>query len=732
MAGNAILVFSIALQAVAAGLAILLIRITKHRLAWSLVASAFALMAVRRAITFYDVALAGSPQHFNFRTELVALTISALLAAGMVAIVGFVRSLQRRQDQLREQERTLAEAQRISRVGSWEWDIGTDGVRWSDEHFRIFGYEPGAIRPSHSAFLDRVHPDDRDSVEREIDTARAERRPYDIEFRIVRPDGAMRTVNARGATILDKAGAPQRMLGTVQDISERRRAEALVTRLGRIVEDSVNEVYVFDAQSLRFIQVNRGARGNLGYSEEELRALTPVDLKPEFTRESFEDMLQPLREGTQKFLIFQTVHRRKDGTTYDVEVRLQLSHAENPPVFVAIIQDISDRLAMEEQLRHSQKMEAVGQLTGGVAHDFNNLLAVILGNLDALEEKVRDKPDLYALVRPAIRAVERGTALTARLLAFSRKQALRPRAVNLNDLMTNMVELLRRTLGATIAIEAMSGKDLWPCEVDPVQLENALLNLAVNARDAMPEGGKLTIETANVRLDDEYAAAQAEVIPGNYVVLAVSDTGAGMPPQVLKHVFEPFFTTKEVGKGTGLGLSMVYGFVKQSGGHVTIYSEPGKGTTVRIYLPRTRRVEAYIPPAEHAATDYRARDETILIVEDDPEVRSLAVMLLRELGYEVLDAGQGAAALAHLAENPRINLLLTDMVLPGEFSGATLAEEVRRRYPWIKVVYMSGYTEKAASRGGQLGSGEILLQKPFRRLELARTLRQALDEGRLP
>ena len=715
------------MQAVAAGLALYLIRITKHPLAWSLVAAALVLMTVRRAHTFYSITVTGLPMRFDPTTEYIALAISALLAGGMIAIASFVHTLQRSSEKLSEKEAALREAQQIVGVGNWDWNVSRNEVWWSDELFRILGYEPGAFIPSHQSLLDHVHPDDRQFVQRAIDAAYEAGRQYDVEFRVVLPNGHARIVHGRGAAIAGPSGRFERMHGTIQDITEVKRAAVQATRLGRIVEDSINEVYVFDATTLCFLEVNRGARQNLGYSNEELAKLTPVDIKPDFTRDSFETLIQPLRKEERKQLIFQTVHERKDGTTYDVEVRLQLSRAENPPVFVAIIQDITERLAVEEQLRQAQKMEAVGQLTGGIAHDFNNLLAIVLGNLEVAEERIKADSSIGELLRSARRAVERGALLTQRLLAFSRKQKLNPRVIDLNTIVSSMAELLQRTLGEGVFVETDCQPGLWPCEVDPAQLENALLNLAINARDAMPNGGKLIIETANAELTDEYAAAQADVTLGDYVVISVGDTGAGISQADLKHVFEPFFSTKEPGKGTGLGLSMVYGFVKQSGGHVTIYSEVGKGSTVRLYLPRTSGEPTAPEVVQRSTENLKARGETVLVVEDDADVRTLVTVLLKDLGYDVIEADGAPAALANLMGQARIHLLLTDMVLPGEFSGSMLAAEARKLRSGLRILFMSGYTERSVIGRGQLGPTDIILQKPFHRLEFARKLRKVLD-----
>jgi signal transduction histidine kinase/ActR/RegA family two-component response regulator len=388
-----------------------------------------------------------------------------------------------------------------------------------------------------------------------------------------------------------------------------------------------------------------------------------------------------------------------------------------------ITQDITEQKRAEEQLRQAQKMEAVGQLTAGVAHDFNNMLAVIWGNAELLGDKLgQNDRNLIALFR----ATERAADLTQHLLAFSRKQVLSPEIINANNLIADTTGLLHRILEEHIEIQTVTAAGLWNCEIDPSQLENALVNLAINARDAMPGGGKLTIETVNARLDDDYAAAQADVKPGQYVMLAVTDTGTGMPPEVRERAFEPFFTTKAVGDGSGLGLSMVYGFVKQSGGHVTIYSEQGEGTTIKLYLPRstgTATVERR-PVTDEVPV---ARGETVLVVEDDSNVRILAVALLNSLGYRTLAAANGAAALDQLETTTGVNLLLTDVVMPGGMNGRELAAEIARRDLGIKVLYMSGYTENAVAHHGRLDADAELLQKPFRRADLARAVRKVLD-----
>jgi PAS domain S-box-containing protein len=385
--------------------------------------------------------------------------------------------------------------------------------------------------------------------------------------------------------------------------------------------------------------------------------------------------------------------------------------------------DVTALREAEARLHQAQKMDAVGQLTGGVAHDFNNLLTVIIGALDLDPQRI--PAEMRPSIEQALRAAERGAALTHRLLAFSRQQMLVARSVDFNRLIGDMDELLRRTLGEHVEIELKLADDLWPALADSGQLENSLLNLAINARDAMPEGGKLTIETRNVHLDEDYASNNAEVTPGDYVMLAVTDTGIGMPEDVLAHVFEPFFTTKEVGKGTGLGLSMIYGFAKQSGGHAKIYSEVGHGTTVRLYLPRLTN-EAKSEPAA-VTSPRKGGGETILVVEDNPDVRRLVVRQLRDLGYDVIEAANGPQALQILDGGAPIDLLFTDVVMPGGMTGRQLAEAAKTRRPGLKTLFTSGYTEDSILRLGKLDPGVRLLSKPYRKHELATRIREALD-----
>ena len=421
--------------------------------------------------------------------------------------------------------------------------------------------------------------------------------------------------------------------------------------------------------------------------------------------------------------------RRRDGTAFPVERHLNaIVDARGEVIGLrGIVIDVSRRKLLEAQLQQAQKMEAVGQLSGGIAHDFNNILAVILANIEALEEEENLDAPLAERLRRIGRAVERATELTRQLLAFSRKQPLRPQPTDLNELVADTGKLLHRTLGEQVEIVLALADELWTVDIDRAQLESALVNLCINARDAMPKGGRLLLETATATLDGDYVALNRDAVAGDYTMLAVADTGSGMPPDVLARVFEPFFTTKKASKGTGLGLSMVYGFVRQSKGHIRIDSAVGRGTTVKIYLPR--RDGGVVQKAQAPRNvPLPGGTERVLVVEDDAQVRAGVVQQLRSLGYTMSEAADGSAGVAAFesAAEP-FDLLLTDIVMPGPLNGKALAEEVARRWPATKIVFMSGYTENAFARAGRLDAGTLLLSKPFRRSELAQIVRQALD-----
>ena len=815
------------------------------------------------------------------------------------------------------------------------------------------------------------------------------RRPFrDFHYNVRDNQGRTHYRRVSGKPIFDDAGTFKGYRGTVAGVTQSIETELLATQLGRIIEETLNEIYVIDTASSHFILVNRGGRENLGYSMEELRHMTPANIWTGITPEILAEKFRELEAEDRSNPVLELSHRRKDGTTYDVEVHLQrVVVGQTPPVYVAIVLDISrrkkinaelaakslllqttldtmahgicvydanlrlaayndkyielmdfapsfirlggkledhlrdcarreifgrgepealvaerirlarnalsdrrvywrpdgivivshhrpmpgggfvttfqditqrqtteealqrssmelqdirasfeaaikasrqilydwntrddsvkwdgetdlilgytakelealpdwmemihpeDRRAFvrqraqavmaqdvfsleyrvahkdgryipvvdrgvflhgtkggakrivgfisdvsaqkttEEALRQSDKLLAVGQLTGGIAHDFNNLLAIILGNLELLNEDLGSDSTHERHIQTALTAAHRGAALTQRLLAFARKQPLQPRLTMVNQLVGEMSDLLQRSLDPSISLEMVLADDLWPTTIDPSGLENALLNLALNARDAMPKGGKLVIETANVRLDPDYVAPHRDVLPGDYVMLSVSDTGQGMAPEVRDRAFEPFFTTKEVGRGSGLGLPMVYGFVKQSHGHVQIYSEVGYGTSVKVYLPRDESESPTVTEEISSAAEGKGGGERVLVVEDNEEVRSLTNLVLNGLGYRTILAADAQAALDVLATTPDIDVLFTDVVLPGGTNGFELAQRARAISPHLKVLYTSGYTNNAIQQSGVADDTVVLIAKPYRKADLAMKMRQVL------
>ena len=413
----------------------------------------------------------------------------------------------------------------------------------------------------------------------------------------------------------------------------------------------------------------------------------------------------------------------------ELEARVSERTAELLATNQRLLNEAQSRAVAEAQVRQMQKMEAVGQLTGGIAHDFNNMLAIIVGSLDMAKKYAQRDPEKAAkAVEHALEGANRAAELTARLLAFSRQQPLDPRSLDVNKLVGSMSELLTRTLGGNVRLETVLAGGLWRMFADPPQLESAIINLCVNGRDAMPNGGKITLETMNAHLDDAYAAAHSEVRPGQYVAIAVSDTGAGMPPDVLARAFDPFFTTKKPGQGTGLGLSQVYGFAKQSGGHVKIYSEVGQGTTVKLYLPRYAGEDVAdlpAPPPDRLLNG--SASEVILVVEDEDRVRHMSVQLLRDLGYTVISAHDAKHALAIVESNATFNLLFTDVVMP-DMNGKELADRIREQRPKLKVLYTTGYTRNAVIHNGMLDRDVSFLPKPFTIQQLASKVRQVLDQ----
>jgi PAS domain S-box-containing protein len=523
-------------------------------------------------------------------------------------------------------------------------------------------------------------------------------------------------------------------VGIIHDLTERERAERALresaARLHAVVDTAVDGVILIDARG-HVMMFNPACEKLFKYRADEVIGQNVKMLMPTSYRSEHDTYVRNfLQTGERKIIGIgrEVVGECKDGSTFPMDLSVGEARQDGESIFVGIIHDLTSRKRTEEQLVQAQKMETVGQLSGGIAHDFNNLLTVIVGNSEFLGEQLKARRDLQLLADDIGRAGERGAELTQRLLAFSRRQTLRPVETDCNKLVDSMHKLLRRTLREDIEIKTDFDPELRPAFADPAQLESAILNLALNAQDAMSGGGRLSITTANAALDAQYHTVHPEVRPGQYVLVAITDNGEGMQKTVLDRVFEPFFTTKEVGKGSGLGLSMVYGFVKQSNGHVSIYSEPGLGTTVRIYLPALseRTEEVRIEPCADQDIPPGGR-ETVLVVEDDPFVRSYAIMSLESLGFRVTAAVDGNEALQKLGTDTHIDILFTDVVMPGGVNGWELADRARKARPNLRVLLTSGYALETLAVHTQLRDGLVILTKPYRKAELARRLRDVLN-----
>ena len=516
-----------------------------------------------------------------------------------------------------------------------------------------------------------------------------------------------------------------------QDVSEVKAAETELAgreaHLRSILATVPEAMIIIDEQGI-VTSFSATAAALFGYRPEEVVGRNVRMLMPEPYRAEHDGYLSDyLRTGEARIIGYGRLVQAvtKDGTVFPIELSVGEACANGRRIFTGFVRDLTSRQKMEQELRQSQKMEAVGQLTGGIAHDFNNILTAIIANLELLAPEIGD-PDQRELVDEAHGAAQDGAKLAAQLLAFGRRQPLNPQPTNVGELISNFAGLLRRTLGETIALEIAAPPSPPPTVVDAAQLQNALLNLTINARDAMPRGGRLSIEVSPARLDADYAQMYPEVRTGRYVLVAISDTGVGMSEAVRRRAFEPFFTTKPTGAGTGLGLSMVYGFVKQSGGHIQIYSELGHGTSVRVFLPVADAAAAAEQEKGMQAPELPKGSETILLVEDDPRLRRVLSRRLRSLGYQVFEAENGAAALAELAELPEVALLFTDMVMPGGMTGLELAEAALAIKPSLKILFTSGYAEPAIARLGQQKGA--WLKKPYTAEELAETIREVLRE----
>jgi PAS domain S-box-containing protein len=625
----------------------------------------------------------------------------------------------------------LSEAQRLANLGSWSWDIVANRISWSDQLFDIYGLNRAQFGETINDFLAYIHPDDRTQVGASIGAALKSGTSFGHEERIIRPDGSIRHLQSVGEVVRDENGAALRMLGVCLDVTERKQAESALRESEqnyRFLLKGVRDyaIYMLDTEG-HVRSWSDSAQRIKGYGTDEIIGRhMGVFLPPEAraARMAGEILVIAAREGQfegESWLL------RKDGSRFYASIVMDAVRNDAGELvgFAQLVRDVTQqheaKLALDEardQMAQAQKMEALGQLTGGIAHDFNNLLMIVSGYAQILQSRLGEAKDLQAV--QAIRAAaDRGERLTRQLLAFSRRQQLMPVVVDLKARIEAVRDMLGASLRGNIELVVDVEENIWPVMVDQGELELALVNIGVNARDAMPDGGRITLSARNVVLKPGSAAGPLE---GDFVALAVIDTGAGIAPELLERVFEPFFTTKPVGKGTGLGLSQVHGFANQSGGAVTANSEPGKGTVVTIYLPRS----AAASPAEAGEGAKSGADQdqgTVMVVEDSRDVAEVTSTLLEQLGYRVVRAENAAEALRHLQQGIEVDLLFSDIVMPGQMDGIALAQTCKERYPAIPVLLTSGFSEAASAADGRFD----ILRKPFELSALERAIETAMN-----
>ena len=611
--------------------------------------------------------------------------------------------------------------------------VNMDGKRIfnSLSYQKVLGYSLEELKQSSS--FEQIHPDDRNSVELAAKEARRTGIGRLLEYRVRHKDGTWRVLESTASVIRNPKGEPQHLVIVNRDVTERKLAAEALRRseasFRSVVEDAPYGIYRASLSG-ELVLVNPALQKILGYASQ--TELLQVNLAQIYRNPSDHQKVNELLLQQGSFIDVEVEWKRKDGSPITVRSSGWPIKDENGRVaFLELFaEDVTERRALERQLRMAQKMEAVGRLSGGIAHDFNNLLGVIIGYSQVLKRSLKPENLLYEHAEEIEKASQRAVSLTRQLLAFSRQQVLEPVILNLNALLTDMEKMLSRLIGEDIALALALDPTLAQVKADPGQVEQVIMNLAVNARDAMPDGGQLTIQTANVNLDAAYTHQHPGSRVGSYVMLRVTDTGTGIDPEIQAQIFEPFFTTKERDKGTGLGLATVYGVVKQSGGYIAVDSEKGKGASFSVYLPRVEHAVAAldlstVPPGKSVRGS-----ETILLVEDEESLRKLAHMFLRDNGYQVLAAGDGAQALQLARQHTGpIHLLLTDVVMPG-INGRVLAERLAPGQPGMKILYMSGYTDSFIAGHGVLEAGSHLLHKPFTEETLTRKVRELLDANR--
>lgn len=644
-------------------------------------------------------------------------------------IIGTAVTRKRAEKALRESEISfsqLFESAPVPMAYASEID-GYRGTTWNEAWYRTFGYtrEHAEGRSGNDIGL-WVNPPDRS---RFIEMANQQNHVADFETLLRRGDGAVRNCSLFGRFI-DRTG--HRLLTVVYlDITDRKQTEEAL-RFTQFAIDHMADAAFWMTSDARFFYVNQAACRALGYSHDELVRMTVADIGPEFPMETWSDHWNELRE--KKKLVFQTTHQAKDGRVYPVEIHSNFVEVDGREYNCAFARDITERKRVNEereklqvQLNQAQKMESIGRLAGGVAHDFNNMLGAILGYSELGMMKVSPTDPTHGTLKDIQKAAQRSVDLTRQLLAFARKQTVEPKVLDLNETLEGMLKMLRRLIGEDINLVWIPGQDLCRVRMDPSQIEQLLANLCVNARDAIRDTGKITVETSAVTFDETDCAAHVGLVPGEYVLLSVSDNGCGMDAETLSHLFEPFFTTKEVGKGTGLGLATVYGIVKQNNGFTDVYSEPGQGTTFKIYFPR-HATEADRTAKMDAEQTAVPGHETILLVEDEPMILEITKTMLERQGYTVQAAARPGEAIRLAREHAgAIHLLMTDVIMP-EMNGRDLAKNLLSLYPNLKRLFMSGYTANVIAHHGVLDEGVQFIQKPFSMQSLAVKVREVLDE----
>ena len=619
--------------------------------------------------------------------------------------------------------------------GVWDHDLRNNRMFYSKMWRVMRGIDPDEeVDPSEERWLSRVHPEDRERVKimvRQQDTGEISVNSF--EYRERHRNGHYMWILSRGRAVERfPDGRPARFIGTDTDITNLKSTEESLKSISAfhnlVIENIPAMVFVKDAKDHKFMLVNRAGEQLLGIDRSELLGRNDYDFFPKEQAEVFIERDNAVFEsGEPQVTPEEPITTRHNGIRLLHTTKIPVFDGHRRPLYlVALCQDITDHKAIETQLRQAQKMEAIGNLTGGVAHDFNNLLGIIIGNLDILRGTLSSSrasdPKIDQLASEALNAGLRGADLVKRLLTFARRQPLHSQHIDVNELVEGINKLLNRTLGVDIEIKLNLGAGVWPVNADPSQLGASLINLVNNARDAMPNGGVVTIATSNQELNADDAARHVDLAPGKYTLIEVSDTGTGIPPEALSQIFEPFFSTKEQGKGTGLGLSMVFGFVKQSAGHINVCSEVGHGTTIRLYLPRASTIA--IAP-EVAAKVAQGSHETVLVVEDNEGLRRVVLRQLNDLGYRVIEAQDGPTALKILESEP-VDLLFTDIMMPGGMSGYELATRAVARWPALKVLLTSGFPQTKLNGNDNSPVKMELLTKPYRKDDLAQALRNVL------